>query len=141
MSSPHTIDAVVKTILAAYPDAQAVYRFGSWGTPYQRADSDLDIAVLLPHHTAKRSSFTDWVSLNGEIAYISHTDRVDLVNLRKATTDMQAEIIRTGDVVFCVDDDKRAEFEALALIRQHDLNARRAALYRDRITDARAARP
>lgn len=134
-------DAIVETITSAYPDTQAIYRFGSWGTPFQRADSDLDIAVLLPHHVANTVGFMDWVNLNGEIAYVSHTDRVDLVSLRTASTDMQAEIISTGDVVFCRDDDVRVEYEALVLSMHQDLNMRREALYQDMMADARAHQP
>ena len=52
-------DGIVDAILAAYPDTLAIYRFGSWGTPYQRADSDLDVAVLLPHNTAVNVDFMD----------------------------------------------------------------------------------
>ena len=134
-----TFDAIVDTVLGAYPDTLAIYRFGSWGTPSQRADSDLDIAVLLPHDVAANVDFMDWVTLNGELAYVSRTDRVDLVNLRTASTDIQAEAIRTGDVVFCRDDDRRVEFEALVLSMHQDLNRRRAALYRDMKADCGGA--
>ena len=134
-------DTIVEAITAAYPDTQAIYRFGSWGTPYQRADSDLDIAVLLPHGSAKNADFMDWVSLNGEIAHVSHTDRVDLVNIRTAPTDLQAEILSTGDVIFCQDDDVRVEFEALILTMHQDLNMQREALYRDLMKDSRLTQP
>ena len=141
MAVMNKIDAIVETVLNAYPDALAIYRFGSWGTPCQRADSDLDIAVLLPHDTAVKADGMDWVTLNGELAYVSRTDRVDLVNLRMASTDMQADILHTGDVLFCQDDDIRVEFEALILTMHQALNTRRAALYQDLMARARALQP
>ena len=141
MAVMNKIDAVVETVLNAYPDALAIYRFGSWGTPYQRADSDLDIAVLLPYETAVNVDSIDWVTLNGELAYVSRTDRVDFVNLRTASPDMQAEILHTGDVLFCQDDDIRIEFEALTLTMHQALNTRRAALYQDLMARARALQP
>ena len=134
-------DGIVDAILAAYPDTLAIYLYGSWGTPYQRADSDLDIAVLLPHDIAVGVDFMNWVTLNGEIAYVSRTDYVDLVNLQTATTGIQAEIIRTGEVVFCQDDDARVEFEALVLSMHQDLNIQREPLYQDMMAGSRATQP
>lgn len=134
-------DGIVDAILAAYPDTLAIYLFGSWGTPYQRTDSDLDVAVLLPHDIAVNVDFMDWVTLNGELSYVSRTDRVDLVNLRTASTDMQAEILRTGNVVFCRDHDASVEFETLILTMHQDLNTRRAALYQDMMADAGGHQP
>ena len=85
-------EAIVDTILAVCPDTQAVYRYGSWGTPHQRADSDLDVAVLLPHDLAMDVDPWQWATLNGEIAHVTRVDRVDLVNLRDVDTTLQAEI-------------------------------------------------
>ena len=134
-------DGIVGAILAAYPDILAIYRFGSWGTPYQRTDSDLDAGVLLPHDIAVNVDFMDWVRLNGELSYVSRTDYVDLVNLQTATTAIQAEIIRTGSVVFCRDDDARVEFEALVLSMHQDLNIQREPLYQDMMAGSGASQP
>ena len=134
-------DDIIKTVLSAYPETLAVYRFGSWGTPYQRADSDLDVAVLFPHQSAKDVDFMDWAMLNGRIACLSETDRVDLVNLRTAATDVQAEIIRTGEVVFCRDHDTRLAFEALILSMHQDLNRYREGLYEDIKASCRVLQP
>ena len=134
-------DGIVDAILAVYPDTLAIYSFGSWGTPYQRTDSDLDIAVLLPHDIAVDVDFMDWVTLNGELSYVSCTDYVDLVNLQTATTGIQAEIISTGEAVFCQDDDARVEFEALVLSMHQDLNIQREPLYQDMMADSRVPQP
>ena len=40
-------DRINRLVLAAHPDVQAVYRYGTWGTAAERPDSDVDIAVLL----------------------------------------------------------------------------------------------
>ena len=125
------VDATVDSVLSAFPVTEAVYRFGSWGTAWQRSESDLDLAVLLPHELANRVDQLDWLRLNGEIAQVSRTDRVDLINLRTATTDLQAEVLRTGEVLFCRDDDTRLEFETLILNMHQELNYRRAGLYED----------
>ncbi len=44
-----TVDQLVSSLLAALPDCQAIYRFGSWGTDAQRTESDIDLAVLPSH--------------------------------------------------------------------------------------------
>lgn len=46
-------EAIVKTVLRYYPDAQAIYLFGTYLTPDEHKDSDVDIALLLPHEKAK----------------------------------------------------------------------------------------
>ncbi len=39
---------IVQTVLRQYPDTQAIYLFGSYGTEDEWPDSDVDIALLLP---------------------------------------------------------------------------------------------
>ena len=55
---------ITAPILAAHPDTQAIYLYGTWGTEYQRPDSDLDIAVLLPNTAERRIDFWDWCRLS-----------------------------------------------------------------------------
>jgi len=43
---------ITSTILAAYPQTQAVYLFGSFDTEEESPVSDVDIAILLPHAEA-----------------------------------------------------------------------------------------
>ncbi|MCZ7670645.1 MAG: nucleotidyltransferase domain-containing protein [Chloroflexi bacterium] len=45
---------IVQTILSHFPQTQAVYLFGSYGTAQEWPDSDVDIAVLLPPTLAKQ---------------------------------------------------------------------------------------
>lgn len=52
--SEKLIDDIIHTVLAAYPDTQAIYLFGPFGTDDEWPDSDVDIAVLLPPAQAKR---------------------------------------------------------------------------------------
>ena len=56
---------ITNVIRAAFPDTEAIYRFGSWGTDAERIDSDLDIALLLPWQQAKDIALWDWATLNG----------------------------------------------------------------------------
>jgi predicted nucleotidyltransferase len=48
---------VTELIRAYYPDIQAIYLFGSAVNYQLQSDSDIDIALLLPHQVAK-----NWVT-------------------------------------------------------------------------------
>ena len=39
---------IIAQILQAMPEVWAIYRFGSAGTPFERSDSDIDLAILTP---------------------------------------------------------------------------------------------
>ena len=131
--------SIVDAVVAAYPDVQALYRFGSWGTVRQHARSDLDLALLLPLGVARRPGADRWVELNGSVASAARTDRVDLVNLRRAGTVLQAEVLRSGQPVYCGDEDARLAFEVQVLSQYHDLNRWREPLIEEFLRGAPAA--
>jgi len=41
-------EMIVDQVLKAMPEVWAIYRFGSAGTPFERTDSDIDLAILSP---------------------------------------------------------------------------------------------
>jgi len=45
----HFDPVIIKTIIVELPDVQAIYRYGSAGSKYERHDSDIDIAILANH--------------------------------------------------------------------------------------------
>jgi len=124
------INKIIQTIQLFYPNLQAIYLFGSYGGEYERSDSDIDIAILLPPVTAKRV---------GNIAYgkcwaalVELCERsVDLVNLRFVNTVFQHEIIQTGKIILNIDQLAVAEFEMLCMSFYQKLNEER----RDIIAD------
>lgn len=61
-------DGINRLVLEAHPDVQAIYRYGTWGTDAQRPDSDVDVAVLLPHGAAMRADRWQWHLLAVSIA-------------------------------------------------------------------------
>ena len=97
--------------------------------------------MLLPHDMAVAVDIMDWATLNGKLSSVSHTDYVDLVNLRTAGTSIQAEIISSGDVVFCRDDGARVEFEGIVLTMYQDLNIQRELLHQDMMLPGWATQP
>ena len=141
IDSGSLIDDVVRLILATYPATQAIYRYGTWATAAQRADSDLDVAVLLPHGEATQVDRWQWHLLAVKLAGAAGTEHADLVNLHRADTTLQAEILRTGRLVYCQDDDVRLEFETLVLSMYQRLNDERAGIRAAIVESARTPAP
>lgn len=134
-------DTIKSHILEGLPTTQAIYRFGTWGTAAQRPDSDVDIAVLLPHEDAMRVDRWQWHLLAVKLAGAVGAENADLVNLRRADTTLQAEILRTGRLVYCHDDDGRLGFETLVLSMYQKLNDERAGIRAAIVESARTPRP
>ncbi len=86
-------DDFVTAIMQQLPMTQALYLFGSFGTAYQRTDSDIDIALLLPHDS--QTPCDQFIALQQQLALIAQRD-VDLIHLRSANTILQFEIIEHG---------------------------------------------
>lgn len=118
------IDQLLQTILAHYPQTQAIYLFGSYGTEQAWADSDVDIALLLPPTQAKEVNSLVLRDLCLELAELLHK-MVDLVNLRQVSTVLQMQIITTGRQIFCADANAAAEFEMLTFSFYQKLNEER----------------
>ena len=121
-------DRINRIVLDAHPDAQAIYLYGTWGTDAERPDSDVDVAVLLPHGAAMKADRWQWHLLAVAIAGTAGTEHADLVNLRHADTSLQAEILRTGRLTYSGDDAARLSFESLVLSMYQKLNAERAGI-------------
>ncbi|MYN66564.1 MAG: nucleotidyltransferase domain-containing protein [Acidobacteria bacterium] len=135
------VDGLIHLSLEAHPTTQAIYRYGTWATAAHRPDSDLDIAVLLPYGEAMRVDRWQWHLLAVRLAGAAGTEHVDLVNLRRADTTLQAEILRTGRLVYCQDDGVRLEFETLVLSMYQRLNDERAGIRAAIVESARAPAP
>ena len=118
--------AIIRTILEHYPKTQAIYLFGTWGTENEWPDSDIEVAVLLPFETAKRIDSWTWIELSGKVAAAAGREKADLVNLRRANTVFQSEVIMAERRIHCRDEQAAAEFEMLVLSHYQKLNEERA---------------
>lgn len=117
-------EALIERIVEAYPETQAIYLFGSYGTKAEWPTSDVDIAVLLPPETAKRVGSLSLSDLRVSLERRLHRD-VDLVNLRLASTVFQKEVVAAERRIYCADDYATAEFEMLVLSFYQKLNYER----------------
>jgi predicted nucleotidyltransferase len=107
------------------PGLLAIYVFGSHASGDSHAESDLDLAVLLPG-TADPLSI--W-RLSGELADIVGVP-VDLVDLRSASTVMQYQIMTKGQRLWARSLEAGL-FEAFVLSEKTALDTARAGLLQD----------
>lgn len=136
-----TLDAVVQqkivdTILTSFPETQAIYLFGSFGTEDEWPNSDADIAILLPPQQAKAERTLAMHPLRAELESIVHRD-VDLINLRRVSTVFQKEIVFAERRVYTGDRHAADEFEMLTLSFYQKLNEERAEIIRDGLETGR----
>ena len=119
------VEDMVKTVIKDYPDTQAIYLFGSWGTEDEWPNSDIDMAVLLPPKQAKTVDFWAWNDLAIRLGSITHKS-VDLLNVRRVSTVFQKEVIMADRRIFCANEYAADEFEMLTLSFYQKLNQERA---------------
>lgn len=114
---------IVETILTHYPEVQGIYLFGSYATGEERPDSDMDIALLLPHERAKEKGNPNLSQCRLELEDALNKE-VDLLNARRVSTVFQKEII-SGELIHCVDRNAVDEFEMLVVSYYQKLNDER----------------
>ena len=115
--------AIVDTVLSHYPDVQAIYLFGSYGTEGEWPNSDVDIALLLSPERAKSEKHLILSPCRFDLEKALDRD-VDLLNARQVSTVFQKEIIY-GRLVYCLDRYAVDEFEMLTLSYYQKLNEER----------------
>lgn len=125
MPAKAMIDALVDEILKGFPDAQMIYLFGSTASGEARPDSDIDLAMLLPHAQARTAGNLTLSDLAFRLMRLAKRD-VHLINLRLASTVLQNQVVGHGQVLHCADENARAEFEMLSLSFYQKLNEERA---------------
>ena len=116
---------VVSTIRSAFPNALAIYAFGSRITGTANADSDLDLAVLVAGYADPLQLWDVANNLADKTAC-----PVDLLDMRSASTVMQYQILQTGRRLW----GKPLEaglFECFVLSEKTALNSLRSELLTD----------
>lgn len=117
--------AIVQAVLVFYPDAQAIYLYGSYDSDDARSDSDVDIAILLPPEKAKKAGSLAMSELRFSLEDLLK-NTVDLVNLRLVSTILRKEVVATGRRIHTGDEYAADEFEMLTISFYQKLNEERA---------------
>jgi len=117
---------VIQTLLGHLPSVVAIYRFGTWGTPQARIDSDIDLAILLDQSL---SNLDRW-KLSQKLAQIASRD-VDLVDMRRASTVMRLQIVAYGERIYCSDETRASRFETAVYSAYAKLNEERREILED----------
>jgi predicted nucleotidyltransferase len=113
-------EMIVDRILKALPEVWAIYRFGSAGTPFEHAGSDIDLAILAPRPIA---SVACW-ELAQDLARQFKRD-VDLVDLQSASVVLRQQVFGHDRRIYCSDRFRCEEFESRALSDYVRLNEAR----------------
>ncbi|HUV40992.1 MAG TPA: nucleotidyltransferase domain-containing protein [Sedimentisphaerales bacterium] len=127
---------IITTVLKYYPDVQAVYLFGSYGTDQAWADSDIDIAVLLPHEKSCKAGCLLMSDLRFELERLLGKG-VDLINLRRVGTVLQKEIVMADRRIYYGDEYAADEFEMLTFSYYQKLNEERREILEDILANGR----
>lgn len=118
--------AQVERLREELPELIAVYRFGTYGTEYERPDSDLDLAV----YAGKPLPTVELWRTAQELASDVGRD-VDLVDLASASTVMRAQVIHGGERIYCADKLACDTFEVYAYSSYARLNEERRGILED----------
>ncbi len=123
-----------KWIRECLPKVQAVWLFGSFATHEAKAESDVDLGVLLPFHSPVQP---DKLSrIRTELAEKLGRS-VDLIDLRKASTVLQNEVVSQGRCILELDPTAKAIFEMENLSRWQKLNEERRGILEEVYTSGR----
>ena len=130
------LEIITATVLEHYPHVQAIYLFGSYLTEEEWPDSDVDVALLLPQHDAKKEQHLAVSPCSLALSRALHKD-VDLLNARAVSPVFRKEIITKGRRLYCADQYAADEFEMLTLSFYQKLNEERREIVSSGVADGR----
>ena len=118
--------SAVGKLKAELPGLISVYRFGSFGTGYERPGGDLDLAV---YAGGSLPTVGLW-NLAQELASAVGRD-VDIVDLAAASTVMRSQVIHDGHRVYCANTMACETFEDYVYSSYARLNEERREILQD----------
>jgi predicted nucleotidyltransferase len=127
---------IIRTVLEHYPDTQAIYLFGSYGTEQEWPDSDVDIAVLLPPEEAKTAGSLQMSDLRFDLETLLEKE-IDLINIRRVPTVLQKEVVVADCRIYDGDWFAAEEFEMLTLSYYQKLNEERSEIVSSALSNGR----
>jgi len=121
-----TPESLVPVILRRLPGVVAVYLFGSEARGAAREESDLDLAVLAEGPIPGKAL---WETAQALAALAGR--EVDLIDLARASTVMQMQVVTGGRRVHCADENACESFEDRVYSSYAWLNEERKAILQE----------
>ncbi|MGV8980903.1 type VII toxin-antitoxin system MntA family adenylyltransferase antitoxin [Clostridium sp.] len=97
-------------------DILAVWLIGSYGTEYQREESDIDFSILF----SKDISIIDEMKISCNISDIIGYENVDTVDLKKAPITLQFKTIQEGRSLYEADFIKTCDYIEYVISRYRE---------------------
>ncbi len=107
-----TLCAAREAVLAAFPDAWAIYVYGSFARGDEVSSSDIDLALLLPPD----ARIGDLLALLSDVSARVHRE-VDLVDLRRVSDVLRREVLAEGRPIYVSRPGDVLEWEGTAISR------------------------
>lgn len=127
MKKAHPLDPlIIKIIIAKLPDVQAIYRYGSAGSAYERRESDVDIAILAKAIVP----FQTMTELAEELRNVTERE-IDLNDLQKLPVTLKVQIVLQGKRIFCRDKVAAEMYDTHTLSDYVRLNEERQYILKD----------
>ena len=104
--------AARETLISEFPDAWAIYVFGSYSRGEEWPASDLDLAILLPPAHRIENLLDVMSRLSARI----HRD-VDIVDLRRAGDVLRRQVLSGGRTLYVSEPNEVLAWEAAAMSR------------------------
>lgn len=114
------LERAVASELESYPEIAAAWIFGSVARGEQRADSDLDLAVLLRPGCDLEASTPRLRALAGALERLSASGRVDVLVLGDQGSVLRHRILKEGRLVQDADPAARIAFEGRTIAEYLD---------------------
>lgn len=111
---------IIRDFLVKRFRADLIMLFGSAVRGQMRWDSDIDIAFLSELKFSPYEVFMAAQELAGALKREIH-----LIDLNQVSTVLQAQVVGTGQVIYCASEERRMRFAMLALKKYARLNEER----------------
>lgn len=108
----------VLSYFASRHEVASLYLFGSFDTPFERVDSDIDIAVLVSNENKRKLEVLKSEYYNASPGFSMRA--IDIVILNTAPTYLKHRILKTGRILLDRNPPIRKEFTAMAVQEYFD---------------------
>jgi predicted nucleotidyltransferase len=126
MNTPITEIQIVEEIRRFCPNVTAIYAFGSWNSPQEHRESDIDLAILDTHAILPQEQWERTQHLSSFLAR-----EVDLVDMLSASTVMRMQVVGHGRRLYCLDERQTSLFEDYVFSSYARLNEERKEILLD----------